>query len=185
MNSEGPPLETLLRRIAETPPDFLAGPSAAALAHDVLRRAGRSVPPNALAPLRATAEKKRERLAVAALLTWLLDEPSLAALALDPEAIVALLVEGASGLGDAAHARQYVEDPERREELARVTLARLGLRPAGETIAQAEDRLTGVSGAERKRVIIAARAAEARARKIREQLAAKAAAESADKWTRE
>ena len=66
-----------------------------------------------------------------------------------------------------------------------VALARLGLRPAGETIAQAQDRLTTLSSAERQRVMRAARAAEERARAIREALVRKAAQESADKYTRD
>jgi hypothetical protein len=67
----------------------------------------------------------------------------------------------------------------------RVALARVGLRPAGETIAQAQDRLMTLSSAERQRVMRAARAAEERARAIREALARKAAQESADKYTRD
>ena len=57
--------------------------------------------------------------------------------------------------------------------------------PAGETLAQAQDRLTTLNSAERARVMKAAQAAEQRARQIREELARKAAEESADKWTRE
>jgi len=67
----------------------------------------------------------------------------------------------------------------------RVSLAAIGCRPAGESEAQAEDRLTSLSAAERRRVVDAARAAELRARQIREALRKKAAEESADKWTRE
>jgi len=78
-----------------------------------------------------------------------------------------------------------VQDPDRREELARVLLAHLGYRPAGETEAQASDRLSRISGTERQRLLAASRAAEERARAIREALAKKAAEESADKWTRE
>ncbi|HEY1052340.1 MAG TPA: hypothetical protein VGE39_21355, partial [Prosthecobacter sp.] len=87
----------------------------------------------------------------------------------------------------AAHtsSRSFVTDPDRREEIVRVALARLHLRPAGETAAQAQDRLTSLSASERQRVIAAARAAEERAQAIREALARKAAEESADKYTRE
>jgi hypothetical protein len=82
-------------------------------------------------------------------------------------------------------AKKFVTDPDRREELARVALARLGFRPAGETLAQAQDRLTTLNSAERARVMKAAQIAEQRARQIREELVRKAAEESADKWTRE
>ncbi len=66
-----------------------------------------------------------------------------------------------------------------------MVLARLDYRPAGETIAQATDRLSGISGTERRHLIEASRAAEQRARELREALARKAAEESADKWSRE
>src|SRR5437764_887594 len=85
----------------------------------------------------------------------------------------------------ATPARKFIEDPDRREELVRVSLAAIGCRPAGESEAQAEDRLTSLSSGERQRVVEASRAAELRARKIREELRKKAAEESADKWTRE
>jgi hypothetical protein len=86
----------------------------------------------------------------------------------------------------AAHAaHQFVQDPDRREELVRVVLAFLHFRPADETVAQATDRLSSISGAERKRLLEASRAAEKRAREIRAALAKKEAEESADKWSRD
>ncbi len=76
-------------------------------------------------------------------------------------------------------------DPDRREELSRLCLRALNLRPAGETAAQAQDRLTTLNTVERQHVIAAARAAEERARQIREAMAKQAAEEAADKWSRE
>jgi hypothetical protein len=64
-------------------------------------------------------------------------------------------------------------------------LKSLGLRPAGESIAQAQDRLTTLSTAERQRVILAARQAEERARQIREAMAREAAREAEMKTMRE
>jgi hypothetical protein len=96
-----------------------------------------------------------------------------------------LLETDANELAAQIAARKFISDPDRREELARVALARLGFRPAGETMAQSQDRLTTLSSAERSRVMKAAQIAEQRARQIREALARKAAEESADKWTRE
>jgi len=69
--------------------------------------------------------------------------------------------------------------------MIRFALARLDLRPSGETLTQAQDRLTTLSSIERNRVLAASRAAEQRTRDIREALARKAAQESADKYTRE
>ena len=88
-------------------------------------------------------------------------------------------------IADRKVAGELIRDPERREELSRLALARLGYRPAGESDAQAQDRLVSLSSIERSRVLKASRAAEERARSIREALRKKAADESADKWTRE
>ena len=95
--------------------------------------------------------------------------------------------------GDAAAARAVIADDDRVDalylqifgELLRLMLADLDRRPAGETPAQAQDRLSSISSLERARVLEAARAAEARAQEIREALRRKAAQEGADKWARE
>jgi hypothetical protein len=138
-------------------------------------------------PIQAIEAKgsSRNALGVSLILCWLLADEWFASDPPDPAALVGLLHGGARDLAEHTAARKFVSDAERREELARFALARLGLRPAGETRPQAEDRLTGLSAAERARVVRAARDAEARARAVREALAKKAAEESADKWTRE
>jgi hypothetical protein len=69
--------------------------------------------------------------------------------------------------------------------LARTLIAALGLVPAGESEAQALDRLSAVSVVERRRLLRASQEAEERARAVREALIRKAAEESADKYTRE
>src|SRR5262249_38097480 len=127
----------------------------------------------------------RNRLAITLLLCWVLSDEWFRNHKLSPEAILGLLAEGSAQLSAQIAVRKFVTDPDRREELARFSLARLGYRPAGETIPQAEDRLTSLSSAERARVMQASRAAEQRARAIRDALARKAAQESADKFTRE
>lgn len=96
-----------------------------------------------------------------------------------------LFAEAVPALATSTSADRFVFDPERREELVRTVVARLGLLPQGETATQAADRLARVSGVERQRLLDASRATEERARAIREALARKAAEESADKWTRE
>jgi hypothetical protein len=189
---EGPPLEALLRRLAETPPDFRDEPRigksgrvhVAAVIGDLCDARGVPVADGALAPFAGTsARKDRNRLAIALLHAWLLADPALAIA--DGAGLLARLAEAAGELAPHTAAARFVDDPERREELVRHLLARLELRPAGETEAQAADRLTSLSAAERARVMAASRAAEARAREIREALARKAAEESADKWSRE
>jgi hypothetical protein len=66
-----------------------------------------------------------------------------------------------------------------------MALAAFGFRPEGESAIQAADRLTAVSGAERRRLLAASREADERARAVREALVRQAAQESADKWARD
>lgn len=86
--------------------------------------------------------------------------------------------------GQAASAT-FVEDPERREELVRRTLAALELLPDGERPEVAKDRLQAIDSVERARLVAASRAAEKRAREVREALRKKAAEEAAAKVSRE
>jgi hypothetical protein len=95
------------------------------------------------------------------------------------------LTGGLTQLGSLAKAPTFIADPDRREELARLALRDLGLRPAGESEAQAQDRLATLSTAERNRVMAAARQAEERARKVREAMAKQAAEEAAAQYSRE
>jgi hypothetical protein len=194
MQAEGPLLETLTRRLAETPEDFLAEPRigasgrvhVAAVVGDLMRGLGASADVAALSALEGKdAKHDRNRLSVTLLLCWLLADDWFRQNKPAANALLELVSQGSAQLSAQVASRKFVTDPHRREELARFSLARLGFRPAGETIAQAQDRLTSLSSAERARVLQASRAAEARARAIREALARKAAQESADKLTRE
>ncbi len=193
MNHEGPTLERLLRRLAETPSDFRAAPrtrNGRGLVHvpavvgDLLALHGH--PPAAPAEfVPDDAPTAQRRAGIVLVLCWLLAEPELIALAPPVARLHGLLAGGADDLAAQLSAEKYLGDPERREELARFALARLDLRPRGESPNQAQDRLAALSSAERARVIAAARQAGLRARQVREALARKAAQESADKYTRE
>lgn len=194
MEREGPVLETLTRRLAETPEDFLAEPRigaagrvhTAAVVGDLLRALRAPAGSGELRRFHgADPRADRNRLSLTLVLCWLLADEWFARAALPAAALLPLLGEQAHELAAQSAAGKFVTDPDRREELARLALARLGYRPAGETLAQAQDRLSTLSSAERARVLRAARAAEERAREIREALARKAAEESADKWGRE
>jgi len=194
MQAEGPLLEILTRRLAETPEDFLAEPRigsagrvhVAAVVGDLMRGLGAGVDVAALSALEGKdAKQDRNRLSVTLLLCWLLADDWFRQNKVAAQALLELMSQGSAQLSAQVASRKFVTDPDRREELARYSLARLGFRPAGESVAQAQDRLTSLSSAERARVLQASRAAEARARAIREALARKAAQESADKMTRE
>lgn len=192
--STGPSLEPLLRRLMETPPDFLDAPRqgnvgrvhVAAVVNDVLASHGCAVPMPLLATLSGElAGVSANQLMVSAVVAWLLSDDAWRAHRVEPAALPALFAEAVPALAAETAAARYVLEPERREELVRTTIARLGLQPEGETANQAADRLASVSGVERRRLLEASSAAETRARAIREALARKAAEESADKWTRE
>ena len=201
MEREGPRLESITRRLGETPEDFLSPPRiggkgrvhVGAVAGDLLRTLGVDASAAELESFTTglqsltTGDPPRDqnRLAVTLLLCWLLSDEWFRGVALGREELLELLGKDAAGLGAQTPSRKFVADPDRREELARFALSRLGFRPEGETVAQAQDRLTSLSATERARVMKAAKTAEQRARKLREALVAKAAAESADKWTRE
>lgn len=193
MNQEGPTLEHLLRRLAETPSDFLANPrttSGRGIVHvpavvaDLLAFHG-EVTGNFGALTPDDSAPSIRRAGVALLLCWLLADAELVAGKIPVAALVTLLTDGSAELSSQNGAANYRDDSERREEFVRFALARLDLRPAGESTTQALDRLTALSSIERNRVLAASRAAEERSRAVREALASKAAQESADKFTRE
>lgn len=194
MNNPGPSLEMLTHRLAETPVEFLDEPRigatgavhVAALVNDVLALHGQRAPAAALAVFTGgDVRGDRNRLALVMICAWLLADNWFVAAGLAQPRLLSLLQTDMAELAQATAAHKFVNDPDRREELARVVLARLDYRPDGETVAQATDRLSGISGVERRRLLEASRAAEQRAAEIREALARKAAEESADKWSRE
>ncbi len=195
MKSEGPLLETLTRRLAECPPDFLAEPrlgsagvvNVAAVVSDLLVELGGAglTSTDAKNLTTPTTKQTRNRLRLTLIMAWLLHDPWFQERGGLTDLARRLLTRGLEESAALTEATKFVSDPDRREELARLCLKELGLRPAGETEAQAQDRLATLNTAERQRVIAAAREAEERARQIREAMARQAAEEAADKWSRE
>ena len=80
---------------------------------------------------------------------------------------------------------KFVSDPDRREELVRLTLKALDLRPAGESEAQAADRLTTLDSIARQRLIRDSRKAQERIREVQEAMKTKAAEEAAASYGRD
>lgn len=195
--ADGPLLEALTRRLAETPADFLAEPriGSAGLVHvdavvaDTLTGLGGPALTEAqAAAFRAgphEARARRRRLRVQLLAAWLFSDPAFAGRALGGAVRDFLAGDELAELAASADSPRILADPDRREELVRLGLRACGLRPAGETEAQAQDRLATVSSRERQRVVRASQQAEARVRAVRAALARKEAEEAADKWTRE
>lgn len=194
MNTPGPILETLTHRLAETPAEFLAEPRIGragsvfvpALVNDVLLMHGARASARALARFDEAEQKPgRNRLALVMIGAWLVADEWFQYAAPAQEAMLDVLDADLRELAAGSPAHQFVHDPDRREELVRIVLARLGYRPEGESVEQATDRLSSISGSERRRLLEASRASNQRAKEIREALARKAAEESADKWSRE
>lgn len=190
-----PTLEALLRQLAETPEEFLREPRigskgeilVSAVVGDLIWDL-HGTPPHAADVSRFSHTcgiDQRNSLRLVLISCWLLGADYFRTNPPPADRILAFLGDGVTSLAEFVQAERCVTDPDRREELARTVLDYLNLRPAGESPAQAADRLTTMSSAARQRAIEASRAAEARAKAIRDALAKRAAAESADKWTRE
>lgn len=177
------PVPRLTRRLADTPQDFLTDPAHVALpavVSDVLLMAG-GRPMGATEAARfADGEPRWQRLVLVA--CWLLADPDL--LACGPAALTRWLTSPEllklSGLVDPP---RFVQDPDRREELARLALRALSLRPAGESPEQAADRLSTVDSVRRQEVLVAAKAAEERAAAVRRAMEEQRAKEAAARYS--
>jgi hypothetical protein len=192
---EGPDLAHLLHRLTECPPDFLSEPmvgekgavDVVAVVSDLLCDLGAlPIPSDTLSPARSgeDAVATRNRLRLVLVAAWLLSDPWFVEHRVGTRA-EPVMMNGLVEMAGLVQAERSVTDPDRREELVRTCLFGLGLRPGGESPDVAQDRLTTLSSAERVRVVQAARAAEERARQIREELARKAAQEAAASYSPE
>jgi hypothetical protein len=191
---EGPLLESLTHRLAECPPEFLLPPrvgsagtiDVCALVADHFRALERRAPGAAdLAPLVVSGLNTPARLRLIAIATWLLHDPWFLGRADLGAKTWQLFSKGLQDLAAVVRPEAVVTDPDRREEFVRLCLKHLGLRPKGETLAQATDRLTTLDSVERDGVIRKTREAEARARAIREKMAEEAAKAAAQRYTPE
>lgn len=192
----GPDLERLTRRLAETPPEFLRPPGArkgergavlvAAVVSDLLRDLGGELLTAALArPFGASDESGRRRLSLVLVAAWLLADRWFRDANRFAPAAYELLSTGLDDLAAIVEPARFTSDPERREELARVCLRALGLRPAGESEAQSADRLATLDSAERIHLLRDTRRAQERVREVREAMRKKAAEEAAAAYGRE
>lgn len=194
MAAEGPLLEKLTHRLSECPSDFLGEPAIGnrgsvrvdAVLSDLLQDLGGApLDEGGARPFAASDRSRRNYLRLALICAHLLhDDWFLSAQHFAPAAR-AWLAGGLEALAELVAADLFVTDPDRREELVRLCLQALGLRPAGETEAQAADRITTLSSVERDRVIKATRDQLERARQLREAMRRKAAEEAAAKEIRE
>jgi len=198
MIQEGPQLEALTRRLSECPAEFLAEPRSTiqpngvevcAIIFDLIRDlGGKPLSKKELAEFTLSNPKSKEecnRIRLMLITSWLLHDSWFRARGIYALPAYELLTKGLKELARLVEATQFVSDSDRREELARLCLKGLGLRPAGETETQAQDRLNTLDSVERARVVKAAREAEERARQIREEMRRKAEEEAAASYGRE
>jgi hypothetical protein len=155
-----------------------------ALICDLLRQLAPSQPAELDSDFMQTLRSlPREQMRLLAVVCWLLHDPwFISHPELTPAMRKLLASLEVARLGKLVQPQKLVQDPDRREELVRVCLQKLELRPQGETELQAMDRLTALDSAERDRVLRATATAERRARKIREQMAQKAAQDAASRY---
>lgn len=193
MTHEGPPLAQLLHRMTECPPEFLLPPATAtgrgeidvaAIAGDCLRQLNARLPTDA-ALLALHSDRTPQQQTLVAVAAWLLADASMPTTLAVTNGAWTVLRETTLALSQFLTPDAVLRDADRREEFVRSCLAALDLRPAGESVEQARDRLTTLDSGERIRVVEQTRAAEERARAIRKKLADEAARAAATRYSPE
>lgn len=191
-----PDIEQLTRRLAECPGEFLLEPRTAhapegqvvveAVVNDLLLELGQSggLAEDDAAGFRAASDAERSWLRLVLVASWLAADPALRAVD-RPAPLLRWLTGTLPPLARLVDAERFVSDADRREELTRSLLDALGVLPAGEQPAQAADRLRALSTVERARVIEETSAQQARARQLREKLAAERARQAAARYSSE
>lgn len=195
MEKEGPDLGILLRRLSECPEDFLLVASGekscstvCAIVADHFREFAGDNPirDNHFFQKLQSAKQNPKQARFLSLLNvtiwmlhdaWFLERPELAEITW-----LFIQSDGLPQLSSLVRPELCVSDPDRREELARFCLSRIGLRPKGESLTIASDRLASLNSIERKRILQETAEAEKRAREIREAMAAAKAAEAASRY---
>lgn len=195
MDKEGPDLASLLRRLSECPEEFIQVAAAergshvvSAIIADHFRDFGSANPIDDNIFFKTLQETQTNPklirflglLSVAVWLfhdPWFLERPELA-----KATWLFLRSDGLLRLSMLVKTEHTISDPDRREEFARFCLSRIGLRPKGESLATASDRLASLNSIERKRILQETADAEKRAREIREAMAAAKAQEAASRY---
>jgi hypothetical protein len=175
------PVARLTRRLADTPTDFLTDSAVApAVVSDVLLMAGGAALKAEEAAQFETEDPRRRQLILVT--CWLVADPAL--LACGPAPLAEWLrAKDLTTLSQLVSPLNFVRDPDRREELARVTLRALSLTPSGETAERAADRLSTVDSIKRHEILMAAKAAEERAAEVRKAMEEERAREAAARYS--
>lgn len=210
----GPSLDALVRRLSETPPEFLAEPRIGDVYHsankskplrrghagvvhvdavvgDLLRHLGaKLVKADELQSFTQThAQNDRNWLRIVLIASWLCHDEWFVRQRYNGQPIHGLvsriLREEFVELAQLVKAEDFVNDADRREELVRLVLFMLDYHPDGETPEQAADRLDTVSTVDRHKVVKRMKAQQERARLLREEMERQRAQEAAARYSRE
>jgi hypothetical protein len=194
MSPEGPVLDRLTHRLSDCPASCLQTPRTGkadgvhvdAVVHDLIVMLGGPPPARDELSLFAPSTPATQRvLSLVLVASWLLHDDWFGAAGTFASSALTWLQRGLTKLAELVSPELFVRDPDRREELVRLCLAALGLRAAGETEAQADDRLRALDSAERVRLLRDTHEQQERARRLREAMRKKEAAEAAAKVSRE
>lgn len=194
MTREGPDLDRLVHRLAECPGECLAEPRIGAsggvhvdavVGDLVIDLGGAPSPPKALADFRADDAARAPWLRLVVVASWLLHDGWFVEAGGLAAAALAWLRTGLGDLAALVAPQLFVTDPDRREELARLCLRALGMRPRGESEAAAEDRLRTLDSVSRVSLVKATRQKQEHARRIRREMEEKRAREAAARVSRE
>lgn len=160
-------VDRLCARLAAAPVEFLMVPVATpdrparcieAVVADLFRdRATRPLEPSEVQTLRDHGREPHAGIVLLA--CWLLHDEAFTNTPAEP--LLSLLASGFVELGKLVHARAFIEDPDRREELVRVCLKALRMPPDGESAEAADDRLAGLDSVRRDKLLRDARARDA------------------------
>jgi len=187
----GPSIDDLTHFLAECPPEFLAEPAAQstegihvdAVVFDTLLRLGGTTSYKSMR-LFEPGEQRNATNRITLVMCWLMSHPWFVDQGL-ADLTHKTLLELPGEIAPLVKPERLVDDPDRREELARLVLRRLGLVPKGETEAHAADRLKSISSVERKRLLEETRAQVEHAQRLRKAMAEKQAREAAARYTGE
>lgn len=197
MKREGPALEAMMDRLARVHTDFLKSYSSSpddvsgvylpAIINDMLVETG-DCPLQPEESARAAKFRTGKNLQqLAAMLCHIYHDPWFINNRIEDGLIRSLIFsKKLATLGETAESpEQFINDPDRREELCRIALDAAGFFPAGENEKTSAERLAGLDSVERKNILDKTRDAQKRAREIREAMLRSEAEEAASKMSRE
>jgi len=202
MKKPGPQLEALIDRLTAIPGDFFkpdgklknsgSGVSIPALVNDMLLDNG-GTPFSDDEILKRFSDKNELKNKksifpeLVSILSYIFEDKFFTGEKNSAELIKAFLLSpGLKDLSEAVESSEdFINDPDRREELCRMALNALNYYPDGETEKNAGDRLLTLDSVERKKILVKTREAQLRAKQLKEAMMAREAEEAASKMSRE